>query len=280
LEISLQTFWRFVDAFPTITKDKLTSHEAIDNYAPAVRSAKKRLNMRTILSVFVLTVATLLGMCPFHIAAAEEDGIALAIVYDTSGSMNEPVRNSTGSSSPKYVIANRALLAIVKQIQIFATNNAGGAPRKVDAGLFIFEGSGAKDVVKFGSFDAAAIQNWVTNFSKPNGSTPLGNALKTASQAVLDSPLPRKHVLVITDGMNTMGPEPVAVMPDLNRKAEQKQTVVFVHFIAFDVDAKVFSPLKKLGATVAGAADETQLNAQLDFILQNQILLEAPTKTK
>jgi hypothetical protein len=46
------------------------------------------------------------------------------------------------------------------------------------------------------------------------------------------------------------------------------------------VDAKVFNGVKKQGASVASAADETQLNSQLDFILQNQILLEKPSKTK
>jgi hypothetical protein len=44
--------------------------------------------------------------------------------------------------------------------------------------------------------------------------------------------------------------------------------------VAFDVDAKLFNPLKKLGATVVGAADETQLNTQLSFILEKKILLE------
>jgi len=38
--------------------------------------------------------------------------------------------------------------------------------------------------------------------------------------------------------------------------------------------------VKKQGASVASAADEKQLNSQLDFILQNQILLEKPSNTK
>jgi hypothetical protein len=45
-------------------------------------------------------------------------------------------------------------------------------------------------------------------------------------------------------------------------------------------DAKVFSPLKKLGVTVVGAADETQLKQQLEFILEEKILLEKETPTK
>ena len=112
------------------------------------------------------------------------------------------------------------------------------------------------------------------DFSTPGGNTPLGNSLTLAGQAVMESPLTRKHVLFITDGMNTSGPKPEDVMPMLQRKAEQKGTSVSVHFVAFDVDAKVFEPVKRLHATVVSAADEKQLNTQLNFILQRKILLE------
>jgi len=206
--------------------------------------------------------------------AAQEDGLALAIVYDTSGSMKEQVRDRNGKLSPKYVIANRALEAISKRIQTFATNATTGGLRTIHAGLFVFDGTGAKQAVKFGPFDASTFQNWAQRFSAPEGGTPLGNALTAASQTVLNSGLPRKHVLVITDGINTVGPDPAAVMPRLSQLAEQKQSRLSVHFVAFDVNAKVFDSVKKLGATVVGASDETQLNSQLEFILQKKILLE------
>ena len=64
------------------------------------------------------------------------------------------------------------------------------------------------------------------------------------------------------------------MLPALKRQAEQKQTHLSVHFVAFDVDARQFSAVKRLGATVVGAADEKQLNTQLEFILKRQILLE------
>jgi hypothetical protein len=236
--------------------------------------------MRIIPSALVLGVAIFLSFGLTHLVASDEDGVALAIVYDTSGSMKDMVPSSKGAAAPKYVIANRALLAIVKQIQTFATNGTPDAPRKVYTGLFTFDKGGAKEVVKMGPFDADAIKNFANGFSTPNGNTPLGNSLRTAAQAVLDSPASRKHVLVITDGMNTSGPDPADVLPEIHRRADRKQSLVFVHFIAFDVNASVFEGVKKQGASVAAAADETQLNSQLDFILQNQILLERPTKTK
>jgi hypothetical protein len=106
----------------------------------------------------------------------------------------------------------------------------------------------------------------------------LGAALETASQAVLKSELPQKHVLLITDGMNTSGPDPAQVLPKLVREAERKGVILFTHFVAFDIAARVFEPLKKHGATVVGAANEKELNGQLDFILEEKILLEKEQK--
>ena len=241
----------------------------------SLRAARnqEKLKMRT-LPWFAVLTALFVGL-GHSVLAAEQDGVALAIVYDTSGSMKDPVQDKAGHSSPKYVIANHALIAITKRIQTFATNNAGAAPRKIEAGLFVFNSkSGAREAVKFGAFDPEAFQRFARNFSNPSGNTPLGNSLNTAGETVLASPLSRKHVLIITDGQNTVGPQPSAIMPKLKQQAEEKHASLAVHFVAFDVDAHLFDPIKKQGATVVSAADETQLNSQLEYILQRKILLE------
>ena len=110
-----------------------------------------------------------------------------------------------GGASPKYVIANRALMAVAEQIQAFATNK-GAAPRKIHAGLFVFQGDSARRQSSSGRSMRGA-GKLGPDFSNPSGNTPLGNTL-TVAAGVLGSPLPRKHVLVITDGMNTAGPTP------------------------------------------------------------------------
>jgi uncharacterized protein YegL len=146
----------------------------------------------------------------------------------------------------------------------------------------VFSGDTAREAVKFGPFDAAVLEQFARSFTSPSGNTPLGNAMSVATRKVLSSPLSRKHVLVITDGMNTAGPTPAEVMPRLKKQAEGEHTSVSVHFVAFDVDAKQFDSVKKLGATVVGASDEKQLNTQLEYILQRKILLEEeePAKKK
>ena len=229
------------------------------------------------LSAFVLLVAALAILPTLR---ADEPGVALALVYDTSGSMMEPVRDRSGRNTPKYVIANRALMSIINRLEAVATNNAGGTPLRLEAGLFIFNNETATAAVPFGPFNAAALRKWTRSFSQPAGPTPLGEAVRVAGQAVLKSPLSRKHILVITDGMNTAGADPAAVIPRLRNEATKASAAVEVHFVAFDVAAKVFDPVKKLGATVLGAGDELQLNTQLSFILEEKILLEAEEPAK
>ena len=254
-----------------------------DNHA-SLRLAGRNMtpNMNSVSAIVALAALAILGSVPRPAFAAEEDGVALAIIYDTSGSMRETVPDQNGKPLSKYIIANRALVAIAKQIQTFATNTGTGAPRRVDAGLFVFSGDSARQAVPFGPFDPKAVQDFARHFSNPNGNTPLGNSLALAAQAVLESPLPRKHVLLITDGMNTAGPRPESVLPALQRKAGEKGAALSVHFVAFDVDAKVFDKVKKQGATVVAAANEKQLASQLEFIMQKKILLEEeePPKKK
>jgi len=225
--------------------------------------------------VAILAALLVQGPIVSRALAGEEDGVAVAIVYDSSGSMSERVADGTGRPTPKSVIAERALAAVVKRLQAFALSpSTAGEPRRMKVGLYCFSRDGARELVRFGPFDPKQADAFTRNLPSPNGGTPLGNALATASQAVLKSGLSRKHVLVITDGMNTVGPDPAKVLPGLKDQAVKQQAGLSVHFVAFDVDAKLFDPLKKLGATVVGAADETQLNTQLSFILEKKILLE------
>jgi len=207
-------------------------------------------------------------------AAASDEGIALAIVFDTSGSMNDPVADSKGTPTPKYQIANRALKAIVDRLEAYQTGGTNGAPHAVEAALVTFRGIHPTVSVEYGPFRAAKFRSWAEGFSKPSGATPLGEAVEKAGNLVLGSKLRHRHVLVVTDGQNTAGAEPWLTIPRLRQQALEHEAVVGVHFVAFDVDARLFDPVKKLGATVVSAADEKQLNAQLQYILQRKILLE------
>lgn len=238
--------------------------QAAESIGPCMNSARSIAAFLIILSAAAVPLSS-------H---ASEEGVAVAIIYDTSGSMKQTVTDAKGRPAPKYVIANRALSAIANQLEGFVTNKSAGTLRKVEAGVFVFDGNSAREAVTFGPFNPKPIREFAKSFSDPTGSTPLGNALNVASRRVLDSPMSRKHVLIITDGQNTAGPDPASVLPRLQQRAQTNDTTLSVHFIAFDVEAKVFDAVKKQGATVVAAADEQQLNNQLQFIMQRKILLE------
>jgi hypothetical protein len=235
-------------------------------------------------SIALLAGLALLGLAvPSTPTVSADEGVAVAIVYDTSGSMKQSVPDSGGRMTPKHVIARRAMESVVKRLQNFATNTTDGVPRKMEVGVFVFENNGPKEFIKLAPFDPQQASNWAQRMPGPSTGTPLGTTLQKASEAVLNSKLSRKHVLVITDGVNTVGPEPATVLPRIKDQAARKQTPITAHFVAFDIDAKLFDPLKKQGVTVVGAANEEQLNSQLGFILEKKILLEdeePPTKPK
>ena len=73
--------------------------------------------------------------------------MALAILYDNSGSMKQSVRDANGRQTPKYVIARRALESVIHRLQNFATNT----PRKIEAGLKS-AGAALKDLTRLTIF--------------------------------------------------------------------------------------------------------------------------------
>jgi len=119
------------------------------------------------------------------------------------------------------------------------------------------------------------LRGWTKSFLAPDGPTPLGYAVQAAGNALIKSGAAARHVLVITDGENTAGPEPAAVMAAFKKdEATAEGGAISFHFIAFDVQANAFRKVKEQGATVVAASDEKELNEQLEFILAEKILLE------
>jgi len=204
------------------------------------------------------------------VGTANDEAVAVAILCDTSGSMNQAVKSAAGGREPKHQIANRALVAIVERLEKYNAANK----RALFAGLFSFAGNGAQELVKPGPFDASALRAAIGKIPKPTSGTPLGNAIDQATRALEKVKAGSRHVLVITDGESTSGPIPEAVLPKLQDEALKSGVPVYFHFVAFDVDARVFAGVKKAGATVVSASDEKQLNDKIGFILEEKILLE------
>jgi hypothetical protein len=211
----------------------------------------------------------LASVCLFVSVASAAD-VALAIVYDTSGSMRQAITATSGRAEPKYVIGNRALDTVATRLETFTASG-----KSLDLGVVVFRGKEADTALPLARFDAPAFRTWLHGQTAPDGATPLGEALAAAGHMLLDAAAPHRHLLIVTDGANTAGIAPVAALRRLQDAALRRETPVFVHIIALDIAPRTFAALQQQGATLIGAADEKQLGAQLDFILENKILLEA-----
>src|SRR5579859_5215408 len=125
----LGTVWR--------EKHRMSQLLTIQGSSPLEVPVRRNLGTKRMRTMAALTAVGMVGLA-FAGRVAAEEGVALAIVYDTSGSMHDPVPDKSGGTSPKYLIANRALIDVARQIQAFATNNPAGTSRKIETGLFVF----------------------------------------------------------------------------------------------------------------------------------------------
>lgn len=240
------------------------------------RHSRPVLLLRTSAIVALTALSGLVLCTSLHAAdpkSVAADGIALAVVFDTSGSMNQPIaaKSSAGRDS-KLRIAQRAFGLVLDRLEAFTKSPAA---KPLSVGVTIFKGQDATVALPLAPFDATSLRRWLAD-TRADGATPLGNAIYLAGQELLATPAASRHLLVLTDGANTTGRKPEAALTQLNQAAERKQIAVFTHIIALDIAPATFAALKKQGATLIGAADETQLNAQFDFILEEKILVEAP----
>ena len=193
---------------------------------------------------------------------------AVAILVDTSGSMEQKVRDQSRRMQPKSVIARDALRKIVDVTEHWS---AAHPDRPLMVGIYSFSSS-ASPVLPVGLFNSNQAQTAVTAIPAPGGGTAIGDALQGGFKALYASGCVRKHIVCITDGENTSGPAPNRVARDL---FTQTGGEVELHFVAFDTSAEKFGFLKDVNGHVVEAADGEQLSARLTEIYERRILAEA-----
>jgi len=201
-------------------------------------------------------------------------GVAAAILIDTSGSMNERVRDSDGAMRPKIDIAQRSALDIVKQFDAYAREHTG---QEIQLGIYEFSDRGAvpvcRPVVKLSMPNPEASRAAILKM-KASGDTPIGDAMIVAKRALDAAGLSKRHILVITDGENTKGYSPADVTHVISNQSETDRASIY--FVAFDVAAAKFNSVKDSGGLVLAASNETELKGTLDYLLTGKILAEQP----
>ncbi len=191
---------------------------------------------------------------------------AVVILLDTSMSMLQEVPDRGGTRRPKHQIARDALGQIIDRTSAW---KAAHPDRPLELGILRFS-SAVTPLLPMGPFDQAAARTAIENFTV-NGGTAIGRALESGYQALYQTGCVRKHVICITDGENTSGPDPA---PVARKFFEATHGEVELHFVAFDTSSKKFGFLSAVNGSVVEARDGAQLGGRLSDIYERRILVE------
>jgi hypothetical protein len=207
-------------------------------------------------------------------AAPAQDGVAAAILLDTSGSMQDPVQGSDKKPKAKIKVAQDALMNLLQQFSDFGKKHP---EKQILVGIYDFSvrkgRPSCRQVVKLGPPDLAAAQALIQGMT-PSGGTPIGDAMITAKRDLQATGMSHQHILVISDGENNLGYMPGDVARVIAQEPDQHRAGIY--FIAFDVGADLFDNVRDAGGMVLSANSEQQLTSTLDFILAGKILVEEP----
>jgi len=211
-------------------------------------------------------------------ATPYRDGIAAAILIDTSGSMGEKVRDTDGSLRPKIDIARRAAMGLVTQFDTYTREHSG---KEILLGIYEFSNRDrnalCRPVVPLGMPDPNASRDAISRM-RAEGGTPIGDAMIYAKRELDKGGLSKRHILVITDGENTTGYSPEDVTRFIANQSENDRASIY--FVAFDVAAAKFNVVRDSGALVLAASNETELKGTLDYLLTGQIFAEQPQQQR
>ncbi len=191
------------------------------------------------------------------------------IVFDASGSMNE-----TRGNAVKLDMAKDALRTIAGQIpegskvglRIFGTTPNQGNVKELceDSKLIIpISGFHKEDMIR----NTSALKSY--------GMTALGYSLELAGKDFSAAPDVKKNIILISDGEETCGKDPIAVIEALKAQGIQ----VTIHAIGFTASDAAKAQLKKLSEMTGGsyheAEDAASLEASLAQSVQQTVLLQA-----
>ena len=203
---------------------------------------------------------------PYQAEIEEGLGAAVAILVDTSGSMDEA---APGDRRPKYAVARDALEAMLAATDAFIARRP-DFPIKI--GLYSFS-SHVRRLRPILPYQRDQLVEALAAVPRPGGGTAIGEALAAARPDLYRAGVFRKYLLVVTDGENTSGRPPEQVIREIFAKSEGG---VHTYFVAFDTSPGAFGFLKEAGGDVFGANTGDELRTALDGIYQGKILAEAP----
>ena len=182
--------------------------------------------------------------------AAMQTGTAVAIVFDTSGSM----------SGDKLASAKRAFTEII-------CPRLAAARGRVEYSLIGCGGSAY--VIQPNTLLETTPVNAVDSLSA-SGGTPLGESILEAYQQLSTSHCDRKYIFILSDGA------PTGVAPqDIIGPMRSQGVDVGIYVVGFQSDRANYQPIADLGGQVLMADDANSLGSTCDAIFRQILKCEA-----
>lgn len=192
-------------------------------------------------------------------------------ILDVSGSMRKKLGSET-----QIETARKALLDALNEIpegQLVAVRVYGHRVEQTDKEKSCQD---TELLVPFNTVDRSMVQGKVASL-EPKGYTPIANSLLAAKKDLLDVGLTRESdrvIILLTDGEETCGGDPVAVLEKLKREGFN----VTVYTVGFNVDDVARNQLKQIAKVSGGkyfdAKDGKQLTKALKQAAQESFVIE------
>jgi Mg-chelatase subunit ChlD len=188
--------------------------------------------------------------------APVQSGVAIAIVFDTSGSMKGERLDAVkaawkGTFAPKLAAYQKAL-------------------DRLETVVVRCGGHDAEVISPLAHYDGGAVDGVVAGLSA-GGGTPLGESLKLAYAQVVLSPRERKHIFVLTDGQANGSVAPRAVLQAMKDRGEK----IKVWLVGFHSDRGFYKDFEDLGGKVLMADDAKGLEGACATIFDDILKPEA-----
>ncbi len=223
-----------------------------------------------IMNRFIWMVLFFAGFC-FNspsLLHAEVPG-EIEIIFDASGSMNDPMAGTTKLASAKQVltqIAGQIPAASRVGLRMFGTTQIQGNVKESCTDSIL--------AIPIGPFRKELMVDKVQAVSS-HGMTALGYSLEQAGKDFSAGSDIKKTIILISDGEETCGKDPLAVLQSLKTQGIQ----LVIHSVGFGASDAAKAQLKELAEQSQGsyreAEDAPSLLKSLEEVVQKEMLLTA-----
>lgn len=206
----------------------------------------------------------------------DDFGISVALIIDVSGSMKDPPQ--TGGA-PKYIQAAQAMATVAGYLETLAQQQP---DLKIQVAVFTFN-SRVIQLMPMTTLDHEGIRQLKAiarpESFLPEDKTAIGLAIEAGARVLAQSGTILNSLIVVTDGENTAGIEPVdaidALYHDRNTASTEDLRVTtssqLLSFIGFDIKSAQFQTFHEMGARVTSAANQGELESSLKTLLEADI---------